>query len=44
MFGRGYLMNFAGNVALRFAPPLIVSTEDIDGIITALSEVLAEYV
>lgn len=43
MFERGFLMNFAGNVALRFAPPLIVSRDEIDQIIEALEEVLAEY-
>ncbi len=42
MFERGFLMNFAGNVALRFVPPLIVSTEEIDTLIAALAEVLAE--
>ncbi|EKD39876.1 MAG: hypothetical protein ACD_75C00267G0001, partial [uncultured bacterium] len=42
MFERGFLMNFAGNVALRFVPPLIVSEEEIDCIVAALAEVLAE--
>jgi acetylornithine aminotransferase/acetylornithine/N-succinyldiaminopimelate aminotransferase len=42
MFERGFLVNFAGNVALRFVPPLIVSTEEIDTLIIALAEVLAE--
>lgn len=42
MFERGFLMNFAGNIALRFVPPLIVSTEEIDTLIAALAEVLAE--
>ncbi|MBU1565294.1 MAG: aspartate aminotransferase family protein [Proteobacteria bacterium] len=42
MFERGFLMNFAGNVALRFVPPLIVSTEEIDALVSALGEVLAE--
>jgi acetylornithine/N-succinyldiaminopimelate aminotransferase len=42
MFERGFLMNFAGNVALRFVPPLIVSTKEIDTLIAALAEVLAE--
>ncbi len=44
MFDRGFLMNFAGNVALRFAPPLIVSRSEIDRVVAALSEVLAEVV
>lgn len=42
MFERGYLMNFAGNVALRFVPPLIVTDKEIDALIAALAEVLAE--
>ncbi|MFH0782808.1 MAG: acetylornithine transaminase [Pseudomonadota bacterium] len=42
MFERGFLMNFAGNVALRFVPPLIVSTEEIDSLVKALGEVLAD--
>ncbi len=42
MFARGCLVNFAGNVALRFLPPLIVSREEIDQMITSLAEVLAE--
>ncbi|KJS00913.1 MAG: acetylornithine aminotransferase [Desulfobulbaceae bacterium BRH_c16a] len=42
MFERGFLMNFAGNVALRFVPPLIVTEEEIDCIVAALAEVLAE--
>ena len=42
MFERGFLMNFAGNVALRFVPPLIVSTEEIDILVATLGAVLAE--
>jgi acetylornithine/N-succinyldiaminopimelate aminotransferase len=42
MLGRGYLINFAGNIALRFIPPLIVTTKEIDRLIAALAEVLAE--
>jgi len=42
MFDRGFLINFAGNVALRFVPPLIVSEGEIDRMITALAEVLGE--
>lgn len=40
MFAKGFLINFAGNAALRFAPPLIVSQEEIDRMIEALAEVL----
>jgi acetylornithine/N-succinyldiaminopimelate aminotransferase len=43
MFEKGFLMNFAGNLVLRFVPPLIVTKEEIDILITALGEVLAEY-
>jgi acetylornithine aminotransferase/acetylornithine/N-succinyldiaminopimelate aminotransferase len=43
MFDRGFLMNFAGNVALRFVPPLIVTKEEIDSLVAALAEVLAEF-
>jgi acetylornithine/N-succinyldiaminopimelate aminotransferase len=43
MLDRGYLINFAGNVALRFVPPLIVSQEEIDKLVTALAEVFSEY-
>jgi acetylornithine aminotransferase/acetylornithine/N-succinyldiaminopimelate aminotransferase len=43
MFERGFLINFAGGVALRFAPPLIVATEEIDGLIGELEKVLTEY-
>ena len=43
MFEKGFLMNFAGNLVLRFVPPLIVSEDEIDTLITALGEVLAEY-
>lgn len=42
MFDKGFLMNFAGNVALRFVPPLVVERADIDRLIEALAEVLAE--
>jgi acetylornithine/N-succinyldiaminopimelate aminotransferase len=42
MFEKGFLINFAGNVALRFVPPLIVSRDEIDQMITALADVLAE--
>ena len=43
MFDRGFLMNFAGNMVLRFVPPLIVTKEEIDRLVAALAEVLAEY-
>ncbi len=43
MFARGFLCNFAGNVALRFVPPLIVSEGEIDRFVVALADLLAEY-
>ncbi len=43
MFDRGFLMNFAGNVALRFVPPLIVTRQEIDQVVTALAGVLGEF-
>ncbi len=43
MFEKGFLINFAGNLVLRFVPPLIVTKEEIDALITALNEVLTEY-
>ena len=43
MFERGYLLNFAGGVALRFVPPLVVSEAEIDQLVTALAGLLAEY-
>jgi acetylornithine aminotransferase/acetylornithine/N-succinyldiaminopimelate aminotransferase len=42
MFEKGFLMNFAGNVVLRFAPPLIISHEEIDMLVAGLTEVLSE--
>ncbi|MDO5673701.1 MAG: acetylornithine transaminase [bacterium] len=42
MFAKGAIINFAGNRVLRFAPPLIVSKNEIDRIIEILNEVLAE--
>ncbi len=42
MFEKGCLINFAGNVALRFLPPLIVSREEIDQMIQLLAEVLGD--
>ena len=42
MFARGAIINFAGNRVLRFAPPLIVSKDEIDSLTRMLSAVLAE--
>jgi acetylornithine/N-succinyldiaminopimelate aminotransferase len=40
MLEMGYLINCAGHNTLRFAPPLIASPADVDGLIDALSKVL----
>lgn len=42
MFEREVLINFAGNTALRFLPPLIISREEIDKMINTLKSVMAE--
>ena len=42
LFERGVLANFAGGVALRFIPPLIVSEAEIDRLITTLDTVMGE--
>lgn len=41
LFKKGMLINFAGNCALRFAPPLIVGHKEIDRVIEALDDVLS---
>lgn len=41
LFEKGVLANFAGNVALRFIPPLIVTQGEIDSLILALDQVFA---
>ena len=43
MFDKGFLMNFAGNAALRFVPPLTVSRDEIDRIVEALESTLSEF-
>ena len=42
LFTRGMLCNFAGNTALRFVPPLIVSEGEIDRLVGSLADVLGE--
>ncbi len=42
MFDKGVLINFAGNVVLRFLPPLIISRKEIDQLLLTLDEVLVE--
>lgn len=41
LFQRAILVNFAGNTALRFIPPLVVTHEEIDIMIRELDQVLA---
>lgn len=42
LFDKGFIINFAGNCALRFAPPLIVTRNEIDHLVAALDEVMSE--
>jgi len=42
MLAKGCIINFAGNAALRFVPPLIVSYGEIDQLLAVLAETLAE--
>ena len=42
LFERGVLVNFAGNVALRFIPPLVVGRKEIDLLVEKLAGVFAE--
>ena len=41
MFEKGYLLNFAGGVALRFVPPLIVNVQEIDQLVVALDDLFS---
>ncbi len=42
LLAKGFIINFAGAAALRFVPPLIVTIEEIDQLLKALEETLAE--
>lgn len=42
LFDNGVLINFAGNAVLRFLPPLIITKEEIDQLLAAVADVLAE--
>jgi acetylornithine aminotransferase/acetylornithine/N-succinyldiaminopimelate aminotransferase len=42
LFDKGVLINFAGNSVLRFLPPLIITKEEIDQLVSALDGVLTE--
>lgn len=42
MFENGVLINFAGGRVLRFAPPLIVTRDEIDEMLNVLGRVLAQ--
>lgn len=41
-FEKGYLIGTAGSSALRFLPPLILTKEDIDGLISTLDAIMCE--
>ncbi|MFU8819612.1 MAG: aspartate aminotransferase family protein, partial [Desulfurivibrio sp.] len=40
LFEQGLLLNFAGNTALRFIPPLVVSEGEIDRAVAMVAAVL----
>ncbi|MBQ9115090.1 MAG: aspartate aminotransferase family protein [Clostridia bacterium] len=42
MFKKGFILNVAGGKVLRFVPPLIITTEEIDSMLVALQETLQE--
>ncbi|MFN2365842.1 MAG: aspartate aminotransferase family protein [Desulfurivibrionaceae bacterium] len=42
LFEAGILANFAGNIALRFLPPLVIGREEIDRLAAALDRIFAE--
>lgn len=42
LFDKGFLINFAGNAVLRFLPPLIITKEEIDQLLSAIAEMLSE--
>lgn len=39
----GFIINCAGNNTLRFVPPLIISIDEIDNLITALKEIFKAF-
>lgn len=41
LMSSGYLVNVAGHNTLRFVPPLTITTEEIDGLISALDAICA---
>jgi acetylornithine/succinyldiaminopimelate/putrescine aminotransferase len=43
MYDERILINFAGNCALRFAPPLIVDRIEIDRVFELLDQVLGAH-
>ena len=44
LFKAGFLANFAGNTALRFLPPLVISKEEIDLLTEALDQIITSLV
>ncbi len=43
MFAKGYILNVCGGKIVRFVPPLIVTIEQIDEMLTTLKETLLEF-
>jgi acetylornithine aminotransferase/acetylornithine/N-succinyldiaminopimelate aminotransferase len=43
-FEKGYLVGAVGDSIIRMLPPLIVTKEDIDGMVSILDEVFAAYI
>ena len=43
LFEQGVLINFAGNRVLRFIPPLVISTDEIDQMVEKLLEVMGTF-
>jgi acetylornithine/succinyldiaminopimelate/putrescine aminotransferase len=40
---RGFLINCTNETVLRFIPPLIITTKEIDRLVQALDEILATW-
>ena len=39
---RGYLINCNADSVLRFLPPLIITSQEVDGLLTTLDAIFAE--
>jgi acetylornithine aminotransferase/acetylornithine/N-succinyldiaminopimelate aminotransferase len=40
MLDKGYIINCAGHNTLRFVPPFVISEEEIDSMLSALSQLI----